>query len=953
MNSLYLGIRKEKKGGLIMHALLNRLSVRNRIWTIVALFIGGIVLACIVDVLMLREALWREKELKTRQLVESAYGVLAHYHDLQVKGALSEEAARAAAIGTIRAMRYEGTEYFWINDLATPYPRMVMHPTAPELEGRVLDDARFNRDNSWRLGDQGPFVVAAAGVNLFQTFVDVVGRGGQGYATYDWPKPKVGGGATSELYPKLSYVRKFEPWGWLIGSGIYMDDVAAAVRAQALFNVLSALGGSAILLLFASVVARSIIRPLHEALTTMRQIGNAGGDLTLRLPVEGRSEIAELAGGFNEMLEHLQARDAELAQHREFLEELVAQRTVALREVNGVLETELEEHKRAERMVRESRMQMRALLDATSESVMLLEPDGGILEINAFAARRFKQTPESLVGKNFFDLIPPELALTRHAAVRQVAEQGQPMILRDRRGSISFENSLYPVRGDSGMVDSVAVYAKDVSEQQRNAVVEDVFHRLDTALLQSRMDIETISQMFCEGILPVFDFSVAWVARAEENGRLSVVAGAANASPGFREHIAQLDLRWLGSNGEPSPVERVIREGGQRLLPSDEFNDQSTGFWLGKIGGQAVRSGLLLPLNLRGKTWGVLAFYGADPDQFNGLELPLRLAGIADRLGVSLESASRQEWLALFDTALAGVSNAVFITDANAVILWANQSFAELSGYPINALLGQNPRLFASGTEDADFFRRYWDTIQSGRTWHGELVNARPDGRRYTVSQTITPLFNRAGQVTHYVALQEDISERKAAEERMRYAANFDKLTDLPNRGLFHDRLGQALALARRSDGEGGALFFLDLDHFKQVNDQLGHAAGDELLRTVARRLRGLVRESDTVARLGGDEFTIILNRVRDPAAAGHVAEKVLATLAEPLTIAGHELRIGASVGIALFPEHGKTIEAILEAADYAMYLAKKAGRGCYAVTDRALADTDKAAATGAGHSPF
>ncbi len=932
-----------------MHSLLNRLSVRNRIWTIVALFIGGIVLACILDVLMLREALWREKELKTRQLVESAYSVLAHYHDLQVQGALSEAAARTAAIGTIRAMRYEKTEYFWINDLALPYPRMVMHPTAPALDGQVLNDARFNRANSWRLGHEGPFVLAEAGMNLFQTFVDVVGRGGEGYATYEWPKPKIGGGATSELYPKLSYVRKFEPWGWLIGSGIYMDDVAAAVRAQALFNVLSALGGSAILLLFASLVARSIIRPLHEALTTMRQIGNAGGDLALRLPVEGHSEIAELASGFNDMLGHLQARDAELARHRDALEEQVVQRTVDLSEANQALAKELEEHKRAERRVRESRMQMRALLDATSESVLLLDPDGGIFEINAFAAQRFKEIPEHLVGKNFFDLIPPELALTRRAAVRQVADQGQPMILRDRRGAISFENSLYPVCSESGTVDSIAVYAKDVSEQQRTAAVEEIFHHLDTLLLQSRMDLETVAQLFCDGILPVFDFSGAWVARAEADGRLSVVAGAAADFPAFLAQLRQLDLRWMRPGAGLQPGESVIREGRRQFLPPEDFPALPAGFGNGRPG---ARSSLLLPLALRGKTWGLLALHGDDSAQLSGPDLPLRLAGIADRLGLSLESASRQEWLALFDTALAGVNNAVFITDENAVILWANHSFAELSGYPISELLGKNPRLLASGGQDADFFRRYWETIRAGRTWHGELVNVRPDGRRYTISQTITPLFNQSGEVTHYVALQEDISERKAAEERMRYAANFDKLTDLPNRSLFHDRLSQALALARRSESEGGALFFLDLDHFKQVNDQLGHAAGDELLRTTARRLRALVRESDTVARLGGDEFTIILNRVRDPEAAGHVAEKVLAALAEPLIVAGHELRIGASIGIALFPEHGKTIEAILEAADYAMYLAKKAGRGCYAVTDRVPAETDKAAATGAGHPP-
>ncbi len=192
-------------------------------------------------------------------------------------------------------------------------------------------------------------------------------------------------------------------------------------------------------------------------------------------------------------------------------------------------------------------------------------------------------------------------------------------------------------------------------------------------------------------------------------------------------------------------------------------------------------------------------------------------------------------------------------------------------------------------------------------------------------------MLNSNGQVSHYVTILEDISERRAAEERMQHTAHFDLLTDLPNRGLFFDRLGQALALARREE-RSGALMFLDLDRFKQVNDQLGHAAGDTLLIAVAQRLRGEVRESDTVARLAGDEFTVILPNLRDEHDATRVADKILAAIAQPLVIAGREVTVGVSIGIAFFPKHGNTVEQIVNAADNAMYLAKKTGRNRYAL---------------------
>jgi len=827
-----------------MTTLLNHLSVRNRIWAVVALLIGSIVVGGVMNVLTLREVMWREKEQKTRQLVESGFSVLAHFHALQTRGELTEAAAQAGAIGTIRAMRYDEKEYFWLTDLGQPFPKMVMHPTMPELEGQRMDAAQFNS-------------AANGQKNLFVAFVDVVNQGGQGYVTYDWPKPMVGSGVTEQRYPKLSYVKKFAPWGWLIGSGVYVDDVDAAVRREGERNVLLVSGTGIVLLLFALLIARSI---------------------------------------------------AKLAHRGETLEAQVAHRTVELR----------------------------ALLDATAESVLLLDPQGKILAINAFAAERFGQSPQDIAGKNFFALMPPDLADNRRAVMQQVLSTGQPQHSRDRRGAVFFDNSVYPVKDAAGAVESVAVFAKDVTEQHSAREVDDIFRKLDAVLLKWRMNLESIAQMFCEDILPVFDLAAAWIARAEKDGQLTLMASAEGSDKGLLSHLGAGGLRW---DGEPAcclPAGAVVRSGHWKIVASDGPQCQTCNTHTPALHGRAT---IVLPLTLGGSTWGVLTLYGRDPHQFEGEQLPQRLAAIATRVGSALESALQQEWLTLLDAALAGVDNSVFITDARANILWVNRAFTQLSGFASGEILGKTPKLFSAGVQDADFYRHFWHTIQSGTTWRGDIVNARRDGSLYTVSQTVTPLRNTEGQVSHYVAILEDITQRRAEEERIQHSAHFDLLTDLPNRSLFFDRLGQALALGRR-DGTPGALMFLDLDHFKEVNDQLGHAAGDSLLVAVANRLREQVRESDTVARLGGDEFTVILPSLRDGNDAVRVANNIIAAIGKPFHIAGAEARVGVSIGIALFPQHGDTVERILNAADNAMYRSKNAGRNCYTFASDDVAPT-------------
>ena len=308
--------------------------------------------------------------------------------------------------------------------------------------------------------------------------------------------------------------------------------------------------------------------------------------------------------------------------------------------------------------------------------------------------------------------------------------------------------------------------------------------------------------------------------------------------------------------------------------------------------------------------------------QHDTLERAIRHALVRQRL---------ESRLRLFEAALDSAANGIVITDARATIEWANPAFTAMTGRTLAEAVGRTPgEVLNSGRQDAAFYRQMWETILSGQVWSGELVNRRKDGSLYDEALTISPVTDINGTIHHFVAIKQDISERKAAEERVVHLAHHDLLTDLPNRALLSDRLSQALAQARR-DRDTLALMFIDLDRFKPVNDCLGHDIGDLLLQQVALRLRDCApRESDTVSRLGGDEFVILLAQIDKAADAAVVAGKVLVALGRPFLIGPHAIEISASIGIAVYPQHGDDVDRLLKNADIAMYQAKNAGRSSY-----------------------
>ena len=272
-------------------------------------------------------------------------------------------------------------------------------------------------------------------------------------------------------------------------------------------------------------------------------------------------------------------------------------------------------------------------------------------------------------------------------------------------------------------------------------------------------------------------------------------------------------------------------------------------------------------------------------------------------------------------------SDAIVVTDEHNLIVDVNPAFTRITGHTRDEVIGKDPKIMQSGRHDKEFYRQMWETLLTQGQWQGEIWDRHKDGGAYIKAMNIVVLRHEDGSVYRYVAQFSDITEKKEKDELIHWQANYDPLTNLPNRRLFHDRLSQAVKMAHRTKFPV-ALLFIDLDNFKVINDQLGHAIGDALLMDAARRISGCVREADTVSRLGGDEFTVILPEIGDSAQATRIAQKIVEEMARPFFFVNDETGyyVSASIGIAVYPDDANTMEALLRCADKAMYSAKAKG---------------------------
>ncbi|MGC8722996.1 MAG: putative bifunctional diguanylate cyclase/phosphodiesterase [Acidobacteriota bacterium] len=292
------------------------------------------------------------------------------------------------------------------------------------------------------------------------------------------------------------------------------------------------------------------------------------------------------------------------------------------------------------------------------------------------------------------------------------------------------------------------------------------------------------------------------------------------------------------------------------------------------------------------------------------------------------------QWLL---SAIEQLEESVLITDLEGTIEYVNAAFERVTGYTRQEVIGKTPRILKSGHHDEAIYDKLWKTLQAGESYRGVMINRRKDGTIYHEEKTISPVRDRSGAIHHFLATGVDVTQRRMAEEQLQHDALHDPLTGLPNRTLFLDRLGLAMARAQRYAEYRFGILFVDLDRFKLINDSMGHLSGDELLMEVSSRLVRCLRSSDTVARLGGDEFAVLLDNIPNVETAVHFAERIHEQIAEPCRLSGHEVYSSGSIGVAFWAPHYERPDEMIRDADTAMYEAKRQGRGCHAVFDHAM----------------
>ncbi len=378
------------------------------------------------------------------------------------------------------------------------------------------------------------------------------------------------------------------------------------------------------------------------------------------------------------------------------------------------------------------------------------------------------------------------------------------------------------------------------------------------------------------------------------------------------------------------------------MIVNDYHADPITAPWRGRASENGWHSAATFPIQRGDRPFAVLTVYHALAGAFDEEAIAL-LDEMSRDISFSLDNFDREaqrktaeKSLQLAASIYENSSEGMMITDVDNLIIAVNPAFTRITGYDLGEVVGKNPSVLKSGYHDTDFFQSMWNEINSGGKWTGEIWDRRKNGEIYPKWLTINTIFSSEGKVHDRIALFTDISHKKESEEQIWQQANFDHLTGLPNSRMFHDRLKQEMKKSHRTSLPL-AVMFLDLDHFKEVNDTLGHAKGDILLKEAAQRLLDCVRESDTVARFGGDEFVLILSEIGDTDSVERINECILDKLSAPFHLGEESVYVSVSIGVTIYPSDATEIEALLRNADQAMYAAKNAGRNRYSYYTQAM----------------
>jgi diguanylate cyclase (GGDEF)-like protein/PAS domain S-box-containing protein len=550
---------------------------------------------------------------------------------------------------------------------------------------------------------------------------------------------------------------------------------------------------------------------------------------------------------------------------------------------------------KAEQALQQSRQQAQRYLDVAGVILIALDSGGRVQLVNHRGCEILGASEADILGKDWFEHFLPE-------SVRGEIREAFDQMLKDNLPFVEYmENAILTRSGEerviawhnatlwdeAGRISGVLTSGEDITESRR----------AEQALRDSRERLNLLLDSMAEAAYGV-DFE----------GNCTFVNRAFMHTMGYQDKDELLGkpihalIHHSHADGSPYPESECGMH--RAYLSNQAINLSDEVFWR--------KDGSAIPVE-----------FWSNPIVIDG-----EVAGaIATFIDIT-ERKRAAEQLAIAAKVFEQSGEGILITDAQPNIVMLNQAFTDITGYSADEALGENPRMLASGRHDRAFYQAMWEAITKQGRWQGEVWNRRKDGSLYLELLSIIRVLDSAGAVTHYIGVSRDITEEKAAQEQVQQLAYYDPLTGLPNRALLNERAHQCIRATRRNRASL-AVMFMDLDHFKDVNDTLGHRIGDELLIAVASRMKEAMRDVDTVSRQGGDEFVVILPNT-DNEGAARVAEKLLAAVAQPCEVEGHLLAVTLSIGIAMYPHDGEAFDVLSRSADAAMYRAKHDGRNQY-----------------------
>ncbi len=548
---------------------------------------------------------------------------------------------------------------------------------------------------------------------------------------------------------------------------------------------------------------------------------------------------------------------------------------------------------------------------------MKIAADGTVVSANGAALRLFGYGQDAVVGKParvlFSDSDNPDDAfgsLRRLLGRIALANTAETVALRGDDTEIPVEVVLIPT--DDGFVCQV----RDISRNRLSSAMDAILH----ATLRRVMRGQTYEQFcpyICEKIVDLLGCPLAWIGKKERDGSVAVCAAAGAMANNFPAQ----EIRWDDLSENFGPTGQAIRTKRTKIieLADDKIVDSD--------GRAHIRQILVFPLITHDGVEGVLEIH-SKTGKLDSSTVQ-RLETFSLRIAMAMQMATNQRTLRLQGAALETSPNAFAITDKSGTVLWVNPAFCRLSGYAESEVVGQALSFLKTETQNDAFYAEMWSTLEAGGNWCAEITERKKSGALYTVEQRITPIMGQDGKLAYCVFVRNDVTARKDAEGLIMHLANYDQLTGLPNRSLFYEQLRPILKRAAAKE-QKVALIFADLTNFNRINDTLGHAAGDELLKIVAQRLSKLGTNKDFVARIGGDEFTVIVEGVKNAEAAAMRARTMIESILEPVFIENTEVNVGANIGISIFPDDGTEADKLVNFADMALRTASHSAPNSY-----------------------